>query len=105
MRMVGKSIGVTQMIGFNAEDILYETPDLWYPEYRLKVVRTGESTGKLTVTFKGQQIFTQGVPLYYGAHFGVDIMDTETWALTSCRVVNDHLHSRGITAQPPEDQK
>lgn len=90
------------MIGFNAEDILYETDDLWYPEYHLKVIRTGERTGKLTVAFKGTVIFSKEVNLYYGAHFGVDIMDCESWGLLSCQVVNDHLTSRGITPQPPQ---
>lgn len=84
------------------EDLLYDVSDAWYPEYHVKVVGTGERTGKLTVSFKGKAFYAEPVILSYGAIFGPDVMDIDFWSTTACYVVDKHLRKRGITPYPPE---
>lgn len=84
------------------EDVLYDCADQWFPEYKVRVVRTGECIAKLTVSFNGRAIHKEDVSLSYGAKFGPDMMDIHAWGHIACRVTDAHLHKRGISAQPPQ---
>lgn len=78
-------------IGFKPpEDVLYESDDKMYTDYHLKVIGMGNNTGHLTVTYKGKIIHQLSVPLAYGAIFGADVMDIESWGHIACQVVDAH---------------
>ena len=75
-------------------EVLYESVDQMYPDYTLKVVRKGDRTGHLTITFKGDILHQEDVSLSYGAVFGPDVMDIGAWGHIACEFVDKDVAKR-----------
>ena len=72
------------------EQVLYESDDQFYPAYHLKVIRKNNDVGHLILTFNGNVIHCEDVPLAYGAQFGADRFDIENWGIIACQKTDEH---------------
>jgi hypothetical protein len=62
--------------------------------YQIKVVRTNEYSGEISISKNGKEIKKTAVPLAYGAIFGPDLSDVMNWQNWSVAVV-DGLRDEG----------
>lgn len=61
--------------------------------FQCAVVRTGSSSGQLTVKAdNGKLLLDEVVALSYGAAFGPDIDDVQTWEDMCVAVVDKHIN-------------
>lgn len=73
-----------------AEDVIYEGHDAWYPDYALKVIRFDANKGVLTVSFKGEVFYQEYVPLDNGAQFGPSIDNCHYWGSVAVCLTDKH---------------